>query len=59
MKKLIHIFAAALLALGLCGSAASAQQAPPVLTSFDFTIVGVGLGVSPACQAVPRDANLQ
>ena len=51
MKKFFIILS--LLALGLCG-AASAQQAQPVLTSFDFTIVGVGIGVSPEYQAVPK-----
>lgn len=49
MKKQI---ASIVLALGLCGSAAIAQQAPSVLTNFDFTIVGVGIGVSPDYQHI-------
>lgn len=53
MKRLFYIGVVLSLALGLCG-VASAQQTQPVLTNFDFTIVGVGIGVSPDYQAVPK-----
>ncbi len=52
MKKLLHIFAVVILALGLC-SGAIAQQSTP-LASMDFTILGIGLNVDPAYQAVPK-----
>ena len=52
MKKLFIISVALLLALTLCG-VSSAQEAQP-LTSFDFTLVGVGLNTSPKYPAVPR-----
>ena len=57
MKKLFIISVALLLALTLCG-VSSAQEAQP-LTSFDFTIVGVGLNASPEYQAVPKGIATQ
>jgi len=56
MKRPLFIFVAMVLALTLCGTA-FAQQASAPLTSFDFNIVGVGLGVSPDYQAVPKGIN--
>jgi hypothetical protein len=53
MKKPISISAVLLLIFSLCG-VSSAQQAAAPLATMDFTIVGVGLGVSPAYQAVPK-----
>ncbi len=58
MKKIYCILAVLLLAIGLAGTS-SAQQTPSVLTNFDFTLVGVGIGVSPEYQAVPKGINSQ
>lgn len=53
MKRFLHILAVLFAVIGLCG-VSSAQQASVPLTTFDFSIVGVGLGVSPDYQAVPK-----
>lgn len=53
LKRIIHILLFIGALTGLATPAIS-QQSQPVLTSFDFTIVGVGIGVSPEYQAVPK-----
>ena len=59
MKKLVSILSVTLLALGFCGSAAIAQQAPEVLTNLNFDVVGVGVNAGPDYQAVPKGVNSQ
>ena len=58
VKRAVIILLIISVLLGI-GAPASAQQAQPVLTTFDFTIVGVGIGVSPAYQAVPNGISSQ
>ncbi|HLE41960.1 MAG TPA: hypothetical protein VI956_10675, partial [Nitrospirota bacterium] len=57
MKKLFHIsVVVGLLISALIGFATPvmSQQAPSVLTNFDFSIVGVSLQVGPEYQVVPK-----
>jgi hypothetical protein len=58
MRKIIHLFASLFLILLITNTAASQQSSAP-LTSFDFTIVGIGLNASPDYQAVPKGINSQ
>ncbi|MFA7059871.1 MAG: hypothetical protein WC156_03530, partial [Pedobacter sp.] len=56
MKRLFGTLTAAILSLGVCGTAKAdiGTSLPNVLTSFDFNIVGLGLKADPPYQAVPK-----
>lgn len=56
-KRILNILLLISALLGT-GTIAFGQQASP-LTNLDFTIVGVGIGVSPDYQAVPKGINSQ
>ena len=58
MKRLLRIVSVVLLSLSLVGTSYAQQTSAP-LTNLDFTIVGVGIGVSPDYQAVPKGINSQ
>ena len=55
MKTIVHaLIAVALFLTTATSSAGDTGLVQPVLTSFDFNIVGVGLRVAPEYQAIPK-----